>query len=133
VNEKHRLEGFQALVKADQTATHYFEETDGGLRKWAELSPEGKLEYISSAAAMYDVPFEQFAAIAREAIGDTADASLRLVLSSQRELHGLAELLPDDGRTESTPLVDRFKEIMREASDRESEAPGIESDYEMER
>jgi hypothetical protein len=133
MNEKDRLEGFKALVKADQTADYYFEETDGSHRLWAELSPEGKLGYISSAAAIHDVPFEQFASTARQAIGDTAEASFRLVLTSQRELHGLAELLPDDGRTESTPLVDRFKEILREASDRASEAPGIESDYEMER
>jgi hypothetical protein len=133
MNEKDRIEGFKTLVKANQTADHYFEETDGSPQEWGELSPEGKLGYISNAAAMYDVPFEQFAATARDAIGDIADASLRLVLSNQRELHGLAELLPDDGRTESTPLVDRFKEILREASDRASDAHEIESDYEWAR
>jgi hypothetical protein len=35
-----------------------------------------------------------------------------VALDYRKELHGLGKLLPDDGRTESTPLVKRFQEIL---------------------
>ncbi len=41
-----------------------------------------------------------------------AQAALRVALDYRKELHGLGKLLPDDGRTESTPLVERFQEIL---------------------
>ncbi len=117
MNEKRRVEGFKALVTSDRQGGYYLEETDGTHRLWAELSPQGKLEYIAGAAAMYSVPFEHFAEEVQAEFRDLPqaairEASLRAVLSYRQELRGLAKLLPDDGRTESTPLVERFEEIL---------------------
>ncbi len=126
MNAQGRLQGFTALVKDHQTSRSYFEEPDGSLKQWGDLSAQAKLSYVAIAAAIYNIPFPQFAGAVRELIGDPKDAALRLVLNSQRELHGLAELLPDDGRTEATPLVERFKEILNYESDRASETPEIE-------
>jgi hypothetical protein len=48
----------------------------------------------------------------KDTIGDGDDAALRVVMAGQKELHQLAKLLPDDGQTFPTPLVERFKEIL---------------------
>src|SRR5262249_27473948 len=79
---------------------------NGDLRLWKDLSGEGRLGYITSAAAMYDVPFEVFAEAVRDCISDSRllEAALRTVLQNGHELSGLSKLLPDDGRTESTQL-----------------------------
>ena len=115
MDDKHRLQGFKALLASDKSGSYLLEEPDGTLRPWQELSAEGKLQYISGAAAMYDVPFERFAQAVRAEVGGAAavtEAALRVALDYRKELHGLGKLLPDDGRTESTPLVKRFQEIL---------------------
>lgn len=114
MSDKRRLEGFRKLVEDHQNSGHYFEEVDGDRRLWSDLSPQGKLEYIAGDAALYDVPFKHFDEAVREVIGDSglAEAALRTVLRDALEFRSLGRLLPDDGRTESTPLVDRFKEIL---------------------
>ena len=115
MDEKRRLEGFQALVASDKSGSHFLEDKDGEHRRWPELSSEGKLEFIAGAAAMYDVPFERFAATVHAELGDAASvtqAALHVALNYRKELHGLARLVPDDGRTEPTPLVERFQEIL---------------------
>lgn len=128
MNEKERVVGFFALLRDHITSGHFFEEPDGSHRLWKQMSPEGKLAYIASDAAMYDVPFRHFADAVREAIGNASDASLRLVLSSERELHGLAALLPDEGGTASVPLIDRFKEALSYRSDRTENVPELDRD-----
>jgi len=114
-NDKHRLEGFRALIASDKSGSYLLEDTDSTFRPWQELSAEGKLHFIAWAAAMYEVPFVQFAETVRDFAGKgetLTEAALRTVLEYKRELHALAELLPDDGRTESTPLVERFRELL---------------------
>ena len=119
VNDKHRQAGFKALVEDHKNSSHYFEEMDGSHHLWPELSPQSKLQYIAGDAVLYDVPFEQFAEGVRDVLPPTVlvEASLKMVLHYERELHGLGKLLPGDGRTESLPLVERFKEIMDSQSD----------------
>jgi hypothetical protein len=121
MEEKHRLEGFKRLIASDKSGSYELEDADGMIRPWKELSAEGKLDFIAGAAVMYDVPFDQFAKAARQELNAAAltEGSLRAVLDYRRELRALAKLLPDDGRTESTPLVDRFREWLRmESGDR---------------
>jgi hypothetical protein len=67
-------------------------------------------------AVRHDVPFEPFAEVVRETIGEVGEAALRVVLDGQKELCAIAELFPDDGRTEPTPLVELVKEMMDYAS-----------------
>jgi len=114
VNEKRRLEGFKALLNHDKANNYYLEEPDGDRRLWKDLSDEGRLGYIARAATIYNVPFEKFAEAVRDSIGTSAiaDAALRTVLRDAHESRGLEQLLPEDGRTESTPLIDRFKEML---------------------
>jgi hypothetical protein len=52
--------------------------------------------------------------VAVQELGDAVleETGLRSALEYRKELHGLEKLLPDDGRTESTPLVKRFEEIL---------------------
>jgi len=124
VNEKRRLEGFKWLVTSDREGGYYLEEMDGTRRLWAELSPQRKLENIANAAAMYDVPFERFAEEVRTEFtgmpqAAIEEAALRMVLHNALELRGLARLLPEEGRTESTPLVERFQEILDQAGGRD--------------
>ncbi len=125
MNEKRRLEGFKALLSSDRNGSYYLEDMDGSRRLWRELSPQRKLENIAQVAAMYNVPFERFAeevweefrGLPQEAVGD---AALRMVLHNALELRGLGKLLPDDGRTESTPLVERFKQILDHVGERDA-------------
>jgi hypothetical protein len=109
------MEGFRKLIDSDKSSSSFFEDQDGEHRKWPGLSSEGKLWFITGAAAMYDIPFERFAATVHAELGDAASvtqAALHVALDYRKELHGLGKLLPDDGRTESTPLVERFQEIL---------------------
>jgi uncharacterized protein (UPF0335 family) len=113
--EQHGVEGFHALLADHKHSSSYYEEMDGDWRQWPELSAEGKLSYLAGDAAYYDVPFHHFAEAVRDVLSDQPpaareDAALRLLLSYARELQGLARLLPDNGRTEPTPLIDRFRE-----------------------
>lgn len=120
MNDEEKLRGFRACLADLQNNGVYYEEPDGSWQRWPELSPEGKLHYIARDATLYDIPFEPFAEAARDLLppADLADAALRVTLSHQMELHQLAELLPDDRGTESTPLVDRLKEVLRDHPDR---------------
>jgi hypothetical protein len=118
VLERHKLEGFKASVEDSKNSpgNHYFEEMDGDRHPWADLSAAAKLQYVALDAARHDVPFEPFARVVKETIGDVGEAALRVVLAGQKELHAIAELLPDDGRIEPTPLVEQVKEILEYAS-----------------
>jgi hypothetical protein len=114
-DEKDRVEGFYALLADHKQSGSYYEEMDGDWRQWPELSAEGKLSYLAGDAAYYDVPFHHLAEAVRDVLSDQPpaareDAALRLLLTHARELQGLARLLPDDGRTWPTPLIDRFRE-----------------------
>jgi hypothetical protein len=114
MNEKHRLAGFKALVEDQKNSVRHFEEMDGSLRRWHELSPQSKLQYIAGDAVLYDVPFERFAEAVRDVVPPAAivDAALLVVLHYERELRGLEKLLPDEGRTEPLPLVERLKDLL---------------------
>lgn len=122
VLENERIVGFKALVESMRNSpdNHYFEEMDGSRQEWANLSAAAKLQYIASDAAYYGVPFEPFAEMVTDTIGDIGDAALRVVLDSKKELHELAKLLPDDGRLEPTPLVERLKDILYPESEKTS-------------
>jgi hypothetical protein len=118
VNDKQRLAGFKALLASEQTNSFYLEEPDGSFRLWRDLSAEGRLEYIARDAALYDVPFEQFAEAVRESVNSAAieEGALRLAMRSVKELHDLEKLFPDDGRTEPPPpLVERVSELLNNA------------------
>ena len=116
MNAKHRLDGFRALVDDHRNSSCFFEEADGRLRLWRDLSPQSKLAYVACDAALYDVPFKHFDEAVRDVIGNAAlaEAALRTVLQDALEFRSLERLLPPDGRTESTPLAERFKDILRQ-------------------
>lgn len=48
----------------------------------------------------------------RQTISDVGEAALRVMLDDRKELHAIAKLFPDDGRTELTPLVERVKDML---------------------
>ncbi len=112
MNEKQRVEGFKAMVEDSKSSNHYFEEMDGDHRQWRDLSDAAKLQYIASYAAHRDVPFKPFADAVNDVLSEVGNAALQLVLNSQKELRALEQLLPEDWGTESTPLVERFKDIL---------------------
>jgi hypothetical protein len=117
MNEKQKLEGIQALVASYRDSSSYYEESDGQHRQWNDLSVEGKVAYIARDAVFCDTSFEWFAEAVRHTVGEQPvgvreEAYLRLVLLNHRELHELGSLLPDDGGTYATPLVDRLKEVL---------------------
>jgi hypothetical protein len=112
--ENRRISSFKAMVEDSRSSpnNYYYDEMDGDSRPWAQLSAAAKLEYISRYAALADVPFEPFAQVVKETIGDVGEAALRVMLDDRKELHAIAKLFPDDGRTEPTPLVERVKEML---------------------
>jgi hypothetical protein len=112
--ENQKIASFNAMVEDSRNSpsNHFFEEMDGDRRPWAELSAAAKLQYIVRDAAVSGVLFETFAEVAKETLGDVGEAAQRVVLESQKELHAIAKLLPDDGRTEPTPLVEQVKDIL---------------------
>ncbi len=118
VMENEKIASFKAMVENMKNSpdNYHFEEMNGDHVPWGDLSSAAKLQYIVRDAAISDVGFEPFAEVVKDTIGDGVEAVLRVVLESQRELHAIAELFPDDGRTESTPLVDRVKEMLDYAS-----------------
>jgi hypothetical protein len=132
MKDKHRLAGFKALVEDHKNSRHHFEEMDGSLRLWNELSPQSKLLYVAGGAVLYDVPFERFAAAVRDVVPPAAivEALLRMVLNYERELRGLEKLLPDDERTESVPLVERLKELLNSQPDQTPGDRGNDRDIE---
>jgi hypothetical protein len=112
--ENHKTTNFRAMVADSKNSprNHVFEEMDGNRLPWAELSATAKLQYLARDAAFADVGFEVFAQEVKETIGDAGEAAFRVVLDAQKELHAIAKLLPDDGRTEPTPLVEQVKELL---------------------
>ena len=118
MNTKRRIEGFTALVNHDKANNYYLEEPDGNHRLWKDLSAQARLGYIASAAALYDVPFNVFSDVVRNSVDRSMlmEAALQTVLRNAIEFRSLGRLLPDDGRTESTPLTDRFREILNLSS-----------------
>jgi hypothetical protein len=114
----HKIANFKAMVEDSRNSpdNYFFDEMDGDSRPWADLSAAAKLEYISRYAAFSDVPFEPFAQVVKATIGDMGEAALRVMLDGQKELHAIAKLFPDDGRTEPTPLVERVKDMVDYAS-----------------
>jgi hypothetical protein len=136
--KNQKRDGFDTLLADHKASSHYFEEADGsGLRLWSELSAEGKLSYIASDAALYDVPFERFAAAVRNVLGEVSpaareEAALRLALRNEQELHAVAQLLPPDERLEGTPLPERVQDALADAAarpgpNRAEERPGADT------
>jgi hypothetical protein len=121
VLENKKVASFKAMVRDMEVSpgNHVFEEMNGDRLPWDDLSAAAKLLYIARDAVISDVPFEQFAQVVKDTIGDVGEAALRVLLDGQKELHAIAELFPDDGRTEPTPLVELVKEMMDYASDLE--------------
>jgi len=114
VLENEKIASFKTFVAMMKYSpdNHVFEEMNGDRLPWDDLSAAAKLQYIARDAVISDVPFEPFAQVVKDTIGDVGEAALRVVLDGQKELHAIAELFPDDGRTESTPLVEQVKEML---------------------
>src|SRR5262245_58925761 len=93
-----RPDGLTAcLADYKRQSSVYYEENDGTLRRWGELSVEAKLSYVARDAAIYDVSFDRFARAAREAVGGQpmppgGDPYLRLLLNGRREERGMPPL-----------------------------------------
>jgi hypothetical protein len=116
--ENHKIALFNEMVEEmrSRPRNHLFEEMNGDHLPWAELSADAKLQYIARDAAIGDVPPESFVQVVKDTIDDVGEAALRVVLDGQKELHAIASLLPDDGRLESTPLVERVKDMLEYVS-----------------
>jgi hypothetical protein len=114
VLENARIISFRMSVEnmKNSPVSHQFEEMNGDRRPWDDLSAAAKLQYIALDAARNDVPLESFAEVVKDAIGDRVDAALRVVLESQKELHAISQLFPDDGRTEPRPFVEQMKDML---------------------
>lgn len=114
VLENQKIASFKVMVEDMKNSpdNHVFAEMNGDRLPWDDLSAAAKLQYIVRDAVISDVPFEPFAQVVKDTIGDVGEAALRVVLDGQKELHAIAKLFPDDGRTESTPLVDQVKEML---------------------
>ena len=112
MNEKQRVDSFKAMVEESKGSNYYFEEIDGDLQQWRNLSDAAKLQYIATYAAHDDVPFKPFAEAVNDLLSDVRDAALRVVFDYKKELRALEKLLPEDWGTESTPLVERFNETL---------------------
>lgn len=124
VLESRRVANFKAMIEDSKNSppNYAFDELDGSWQSWADLSAAAKLQYIARDAALCNVPFEPFAQAVKETIGDMGEPALRVVLDGQKELHAIAELFPDDGRTEPTPLVEQVKELLDYVSALEAQA-----------
>jgi hypothetical protein len=114
VLENDKVASFKAMVEDMKNSpdNRLFEEMDGDRLPWDDLSAAAKLQYIARDAVISGVAFEPFAEAVKNTIGDGVAAALRVVLDNQKELHAIAKLFPDDGRTESTPLVERVKDML---------------------
>jgi hypothetical protein len=126
VLENRRIASFKAMVEDSRNSpsNYYFDEMGGDSRPWAELSAAAKLEYISRYAALADAPFALFAQVVKETISDVGEAALRVMLEDRKELHAIAKLFADDGRTEPTPLVERVKDMLDYVSALETQERG---------
>lgn len=113
-----RLEGFKADLKREMEERVYLADRhDGSHALWSELTVEDKLERIAKNGVYYDLATEQFIDAASAVLGkaEAREAALRLLFEKAQELHRLDRMLPDDGGTEATPLVDRLNEILEAA------------------
>ncbi len=131
MTEAQRVKGFKALVESGKSGGYFIEDVDGNFRTWQDMSLEGKLDHIARDAAYYNVPFRAFAEEVRKVFStyppmDLEESALRTVLRSAVELHGLAMLIPDDGRTEGTPLIEAFREQLGKKSLDDLRAVGSE-------
>lgn len=133
VLENDKIASFKAMVgdMKNSPDNHVFDEMDGDRLPWVDLSAAAKLQYIARDAVISDVSFEPFAQVVKDTIGDVGEAALRVVLDGQKELHAIAELFPDDGRTESTPLVEQVKEMLNYVSTLESQEKGRRQNAEL--
>jgi hypothetical protein len=103
------------LLESHKSNSSHLADADGSYRLWQDLSVDGKLENIVQDAAFYGVPYEPFAEAVRESVDSATieKAALRLALRSERELHDLVSLFPDDGQTgPPRPLVERVRELL---------------------
>ncbi len=94
-------------------------------RPWHKLSPAGKLGYAAVAAVRNGVSLARFAEGAREVLGGDAasreEVYLRLLLRQERDLQGLAELLPEskhDLLGPDRPLTPLFRELIESSEAR---------------
>jgi hypothetical protein len=124
-------ESFAALQAQYNSSTWYFDEIDGDMRTWRELSPEGKLSYITRDAVVDGVSFERFAKAVEEALADVPpaareQAALRLLLHSERDLLAVDRLLPSedcghDLFAPGRPVAERLEDaILLGAANRQS-------------
>jgi hypothetical protein len=119
MRKKREPDGFDRLLADHQHSTHEYEDHDADLRhvfrQWSQLSPEGKLAYIASGAALYNVTFERFEQAARQALGDQPlpageRAYLRLHMEYQRALWDPE--LPAFPREHPWPADDPHRNVM---------------------
>jgi hypothetical protein len=98
VLESEKIASFKAFVAMMKYSpdNHVFEEMDGDRLPWDDLSAAAKLQYIARDAVISDVPFEPFAQVVKDTIGEVGEAALRVVLAGQKELHAIEKLFPDD-------------------------------------
>jgi hypothetical protein len=114
-----RVEGFKALVASDKSGSYYMEDVNGSHRLWKDMTRQGKLDHIVGNAAYYDVPFEAFAQVARETLGDLPpgaleQAALRVAFASAKELRAVAKALPDwwEKEHQPPPLAEQVQELV---------------------
>ena len=123
VLENDRIRALKISVENRRNSpdNHLFDEMDGSRLSWGELSAAAKLQYIAGDATRTEVSFKAFAEVARDVIGEDMEAALRIVLEGQKELHAIAKLFPDDGRTEPTPVVEQVKDSLAYIADQETQ------------
>lgn len=109
-----RVKGFLALLKERPTSDIQLQDADGAYRRWNDLSATGQLGVMASDAAYYAVPFEAFEVEVLKTLGAEVlfDAAMRVAFANQRELHTVSLALPDDSRTEPTPLADKVLNLV---------------------
>ena len=117
-DRQRRLEGFHATLAEHRSGSGtYTEDGDHILRHWQELSPERKLSYLAFDAAYFAMPVERLAEAVRDLLSDQPpeareNALLSLLLERERELQNIAQILPDGGRAEPSPIIGRLRQWM---------------------
>lgn len=101
---------FERLLDDYLNGRQHFADADGQMRRWPELSSEGKVEHIARLAAIFSQPLSRFT----EAVHDALDgqplhtdehACLRLCYDYARQLHSHEPHplpLPPNARTDET-------------------------------
>src|SRR5207244_4690577 len=77
--ENQKIASFKAMVEDMKNSpdNHVFEEMNGDRLPWDDLSAAAKLQYIARDAVISDVPFEPFAQVVKDTIGEVSEAALR--------------------------------------------------------